>query len=175
MPAAPQSGRPPKPLPRFRGRRLYRSSQRRPFRAGRDHPGLLHTRCALCRWRAAPTGYCPKSPRSRSESNRLSNCGLGNRDTAAVGCDGAKSWDKDTPVSGRSHSAMAELLVIARRGVCLYQKCRELSDRQASPTACVIDSQSVKKVARTSIPPDTMPARRAMGRNGISWWIPRAC
>jgi len=24
----------------------------------------------------------------------------------------------------------------------LYQKCRELSDRQASPTACVIDSQS---------------------------------
>ena len=26
----------------------------------------------------------------------------------------------------------------------LYQKCRELVDRQASPTACVIDSQSVK-------------------------------
>jgi transposase len=26
----------------------------------------------------------------------------------------------------------------------LYQKCRDLADRQASPTACVIDSQSVK-------------------------------
>ncbi len=26
----------------------------------------------------------------------------------------------------------------------LYQKCRELADRQASPTACIIDSQSMK-------------------------------
>ena len=30
----------------------------------------------------------------------------------------------------------------------LYQKCRELVDRQASPTACVIDSQSVKSAGK---------------------------
>ncbi len=30
----------------------------------------------------------------------------------------------------------------------LYQKCRELLDRQASPTACVIDSQSVKSAEK---------------------------
>ena len=30
----------------------------------------------------------------------------------------------------------------------LYQKCRELVDRQASPTACVIDSQSVKSAEK---------------------------
>ena len=30
----------------------------------------------------------------------------------------------------------------------LYQKCRELGDRQASPTACVIDSQSVKSAEK---------------------------
>ena len=30
----------------------------------------------------------------------------------------------------------------------LYQKCRELADRQASPTACVIDSQSVKSAEK---------------------------
>jgi putative transposase len=30
----------------------------------------------------------------------------------------------------------------------LYQKCRELVDRQASPTACVIDSHSVKSAEK---------------------------
>jgi transposase len=30
----------------------------------------------------------------------------------------------------------------------LYQKCRELVDRQASPTACIIDSQSVKSAEK---------------------------
>ncbi len=30
----------------------------------------------------------------------------------------------------------------------LYQKCREAVDRQASPTACVIDSQSVKSAEK---------------------------
>ena len=104
--------------------------------------------CALCRWLAAPTGYCPNCRDRDQKLNRPSNLRPWNRDTAAVGCDGAKSWDKDTPVRGRNQSALAELLVIVRRGVCLYQKCRELLDRQASPTACVIDSQSVKSAEK---------------------------
>jgi transposase len=75
----------------------------------------------------------------------------------------------------------------------LYQKCRGLVDRQASPTACVVDSQSVKSAALG-------PRRADQGRRahrsprlrggqddqrqeaaypppsqGQAWWIPRAC
>jgi transposase len=30
----------------------------------------------------------------------------------------------------------------------LYQKCREQAEREASPTACIIDSQSVKSAEK---------------------------
>lgn len=53
----------------------------------------------------------------------------------------------------------------------LYLKCREQAGREASPTACVIDSQSVKSaekggpaLTRTV----TMPARRSKVRSGTS-------
>ncbi len=43
----------------------------------------------------------------------------------------------------------------------LYVKCREKAEREASPTACIIDSQSVKsaeKGGRASIRPASMLA-----------------
>jgi hypothetical protein len=43
----------------------------------------------------------------------------------------------------------------------LYVKCREQAEREASPTACVVDSQSVKsaeKGAPASIPMGLMEA-----------------
>src|ERR1700678_205251 len=43
----------------------------------------------------------------------------------------------------------------------LYVKCRELADREASPTACIVDSQSVKsaeKAGLVSIPTALMQA-----------------
>ena len=43
----------------------------------------------------------------------------------------------------------------------LYLKCRELSEREASPTACIIDSQSVKSAEKggpTLIRMASMPA-----------------
>src|SRR5262252_143103 len=52
----------------------------------------------------------------------------------------------------------------------LYVKCREEAGRQASPTACVIDSQSVKSAEKGglgSIRPVTMQARRSPARSGI--------
>jgi len=52
----------------------------------------------------------------------------------------------------------------------LYEKCRELAGREASPTACVIDSQSVKsaeKGGRGSTGTVTMRERRSMARSGI--------
>jgi transposase len=53
----------------------------------------------------------------------------------------------------------------------LYVKCREEAGRDASPTACVIDSQSVKSAEKggpASIRTVTMRARRSKARSGIS-------
>jgi transposase len=54
----------------------------------------------------------------------------------------------------------------------LYVKCREQAERQASPTAAIIDSQSVKsaeKGGRASILMGSMRARRSRARSVISW------
>ena len=53
----------------------------------------------------------------------------------------------------------------------LYVKCREQVGREASPTACVIDSQSVKSAEKggpASIRVATMRARRSKARSGRS-------
>jgi transposase len=51
----------------------------------------------------------------------------------------------------------------------LYQHCREQAQRKASPTAAIIDSQSVKsaeKGGRSLIRTATMRARRSRARSG---------
>ena len=56
----------------------------------------------------------------------------------------------------------------------LYVQCREAIGREASPTACVIDSQSVKSAEKGGsalIRPAMMRARRSRGSSGISWSI----
>ena len=56
----------------------------------------------------------------------------------------------------------------------LYVKCREQLDRQPSPTAAVIDSQSVKsaeKGGRASIRMAMTRARKSRERSGTSWLI----
>ena len=60
----------------------------------------------------------------------------------------------------------------------LYLECREQADRAASPTACIIDSQSVKSAEKggsASIPRDMMPARKSAARNDTFWSIPQVC
>ena len=52
----------------------------------------------------------------------------------------------------------------------LYQQCREQAQRKASPTAAIIDSQSVKsaeKGGRTSIRTAMTPARRSRARSAM--------
>jgi transposase len=52
----------------------------------------------------------------------------------------------------------------------LYQQCREQERREASPTAAIIDSQSVKSAEKggpTSIRMGTMRVRRSRARSGI--------
>ena len=56
----------------------------------------------------------------------------------------------------------------------LYVQCREAIGRETSPTACVIDSQSVKSAEKGGsalIRPAMMRARRSRGSSGISWSI----
>lgn len=60
----------------------------------------------------------------------------------------------------------------------LYVRCREQAGREASPTAAVIDSQSVKsaeKGGRRLIGPALMAARRSKARSAMSLSIRTAC
>jgi transposase len=54
----------------------------------------------------------------------------------------------------------------------LYVKCRERAGREASPSAAIIDSQSVKAAEKggpLSIRMGTMRARRSRARSATSW------
>lgn len=60
----------------------------------------------------------------------------------------------------------------------LYVRCREQAQREASPTAAVIDSQSVKsaeKGGRRLIGPALMAARRSKARSATSLSTRRGC
>ena len=68
------------------------------------------------------------------------------------------------------------LLDPSRPDHALYVKCREQSGREASPTAAVIDSQSVKSAEKggtRSIRTGMTPARRLRARSDTSWSIHR--
>jgi transposase len=56
-------------------------------------------------------------------------------------------------------------------------KCREAAAREASPTAAIIDSQSVKSAEKggpASLRPATTQARRSRARSGPFWSIRKA-
>ena len=60
----------------------------------------------------------------------------------------------------------------------LYVKCREQAGREASPTAAVIDSQSVKSAEKggpASIRMVMMRGRKSKARSGTSLSIRQAC
>jgi transposase len=60
----------------------------------------------------------------------------------------------------------------------LYTKCREAAAREASPTAAIIDSQSVKSAEKggpRSIRPAMTRARRSRARSVTSSSIRKAC
>jgi transposase len=60
----------------------------------------------------------------------------------------------------------------------LYVKCREAAGREASPTAAIIDSQSVKSAEKggtASTLRAMTPARRSTAKSATFWLIRRAC
>ena len=75
-----------------------------------------------------------------------------------------RRWDEDRTLDRIHHT--------------LYVLCREQAGREASPTAGIIDSQSVKSAEKggpASTPRATTRARRSRARSGTSWWTPKAC
>jgi transposase len=75
-----------------------------------------------------------------------------------------RRWDEDRTLD-RIHHA-------------LYVLCREQAEREASPTAAIIDSQSVKSAEKggpASTPRATTRARRSRARSATSWSTPKAC
>ncbi len=67
---------------------------------------------------------------------------------------------------------------LSRLHHALYARCRQRAEREATPTAAIIDSQSVKgaeKGGSASIRRVTMAARRSKARSGTCWSIPKAC
>ena len=75
-----------------------------------------------------------------------------------------RRWDED-PTLHRIHHA-------------LYVLCREQAGREASPTAAIIDSQSVKSAEKggaASTLRATMRARKSGARSGTSWSTPKVC
>jgi transposase len=68
--------------------------------------------------------------------------------------------------------------VIDRIHHALYAQCRERREREASPTACIIDSQSVKSAEKGGpklTPMATMRGRRSTARSAISSSIQKVC
>lgn len=60
----------------------------------------------------------------------------------------------------------------------LYVQCREMVGREASPTAAIIDSQSVKSAEKGALAlthPALMRARRSRARSGMSSSTRKAC
>jgi transposase len=60
---------------------------------------------------------------------------------------------------------------LRRLHAALYVQCREQADRAASPTACIIDSQSVKSAEKGGLPlihRALTRANRAKGKNATS-------
>jgi transposase len=75
-----------------------------------------------------------------------------------------RRWDEDRTLDRIHH--------------VLYVMCREQAGREASPTAAIIDSQSVKgaeKGGAASTPRGTTRGRRSRARSGTSWSTPKAC
>ena len=84
---------------------------------------------------------------------------------------------KDLPPKSTVHDYLTRWNydgTIERMHHALYVQCREAAERQASPTACVIDSQSVKSAEKGgagSIRPVMTRGRRSKERSATSWLI----
>ena len=102
----------------------------------------------------------------------------------ATGCQW-RALPKDLPPKSTVHDYLTLWIwdgTLRRLHHALFVQAREQAGKEASPTAAIVDSQSVKsaeKGARASIRRVMMRARRSRARSGTSWstrwascWMP---
>ena len=98
----------------------------------------------------------------------------------ATGCRW-RALPKDLPPKSTVHDYLTRWAwdgTLGRLHHALFVRVREPAGKEASPTAAIIDSQSVKgaeKGGRASIRRATTPARRSRARSGPSWSTRSAC
>jgi transposase len=98
----------------------------------------------------------------------------------ATGCQW-RALPTDLPPKSTVHDYLALWAwdgTLRRLHHALFVQAREQAGKEASPTAAIIDSQSVKgaeKRGRASIPAVTTRARRSRARSGTSWSTRWAC
>ena len=98
----------------------------------------------------------------------------------ATGCQW-RALPKDLPPRSTVHDYLTLWAwdgTLRRLHHALFAQVRERAGKEASPTASIIDSQSVKaaeKGGRASIRRVTTRARRSRARSGISWSTLSAC
>jgi transposase len=98
----------------------------------------------------------------------------------ATGCQW-RALPKDLPPKSTVHDSLTRWAwdgTLGRLHHALFVRVREQAGKEASPTAAIIDSQSVKsaeKGGRASIRRATTRARRSRARSGTSWSTRSAC
>ena len=110
------------------------------------------------------------------DRNHLAHA-AGDATNAVLAAAGWRAIPKDLPARSTLHDYLDLWSydgTLDRLHETLYVKCRELADREASPTAAIIDSQSVKSAEKgglASIRTAMMRARKSKARTDISWSI----
>ena len=98
----------------------------------------------------------------------------------ATGCQW-RALPKDLPPRSTVHEYLQRWAwdgTLARLHHALYVQAREQAGREASPSAAILDSQSVRsaeKGGRAPIRRATTPARRSRGASATSWSTRSAC
>ena len=127
-------------------------------------------------WRLVEPQIPPAKHGGRHRTVRVREVVNGVMYVLSTGC----QWrylPKDLPPKSTVHDYLTRWNydgTIERMHHALYVQCREAAERQASPTACVIDSQSVKSAEKGGaglIRPVMTRARRSRERSGTSWLI----
>jgi transposase len=121
--------------------------------------GLMYILSTGCQWRAIPKDLPPRSTLyDYFHPHPVHPHWRGRADMRGPGCLDLWSWDRTLDLIHHE----------------LYVKCREAIGREASPTAAVIDSQSVKSAEKGGLRATTRE-RRSRARSGTFSSIRKAC
>jgi transposase len=123
----------------------------------------------------------PARQTRRQQAHRRDSPGVERADVYTEhGCQW-RAIPKDLPPRSTVHDYLERWTwdgTLKRIHYVLYVKCREQASREASPTAAVIDAQSLKSAEKggpRSTHTATMRARRSRARSATCWSIAKVC